>query len=117
MKLRRPRFSLRTLIVVVLGIALCWTLTATWGISTVFDTYPTLYQKERNGNSMRFVNVVRGEDIVPDKDMIVSGTAISPFFIRIITHEANANWEVTSTYFWFFGYQCLIGTREQTHSK
>lgn len=101
MKRRWPRFSLRTLIIGVLGIAVCWTLTATWGVKNVLDKIPKEGVEERSGNTMRSADVsIHGFTV---KGRLVRATAIAPFIIRVTAQQEDAG-ETVETFFWFFGY-------------
>jgi hypothetical protein len=106
MKKRFPRFSLRALVIAVLALAVCWTLTATWGVNTVFAGIP--HTKEWRGN------VLRAERRDDDGSLYVwdsQATAIFPFIIREQIRAQMPSgfpWEDQRTWFGFFGYYCEI---------
>src|SRR5437879_4370167 len=101
MKPRWPRFSLRTLIVVVLAVGLCWTLTATWGVNSIITSSP--HNKEWRGSVL---HVERIDDDGSRYVWDLKATAILPFIVR--NHErgqmpSGLQYEDTRTWFWFFG--------------
>ena len=111
MKLRRPRFSLRTLVVTVLVLGMCWTLTATWGISGFIERFPAEFNPVRTGNSVH----VAWTDFDGQKaECTYTGTAIFPFLVRVDTNgewkatpgtsDVDTQYSISATYFWFFGY-------------
>jgi hypothetical protein len=112
MKKRFPRFSLRALIIAVVAIGVCWTLTATWGVENVFSFYSkTIGFTERSGNTLRIANTDANEDLTPDKFWEIRATAIAPFFIRLSITQAGVVKAEPVTHFWFFGYQRQVTSR------
>lgn len=124
MKKRFPRFSLRTLIIAVLAIALCWTLTATWGISNVLAKIAANrpeFERHIVGNELhlRLVGLSINE-IVEDwnSEWIAHATPIAPFLVRVKFRKMKDNLEFRvdgddTTYFWFFGYQKVVKSNAQ----
>lgn len=111
MKKRFPRFSLRALVIAVLGIAVFWTLTATWGIANVFDVHWNLesFERVQEGNELHLK--ARDGGLSPE-EWRVRGTAIAPFLIKIQYKYAvdfAVQKEPSETiYFWFFGFQRVV---------
>ena len=112
MKKRFSRFSLRALVIAVLTIAVCWTLTATWGIETVLERIPPIYNQARNGNTLRvFFEGNAGSDSV-ERDF--KARALFPFYITVEikgyrisgsnSHEPELLSVNSTEYLWFFGY-------------
>jgi hypothetical protein len=106
-KKRRFRFSLRTLLIVMLLYALCWTLTATWGVSDVLKTYQ---QKNRTvlstGNNDVFIRRVDSDGST--YEWKVRAISPAPFYIKEVTHGQmpdGLQYDRENSYLWFFGYR------------
>jgi hypothetical protein len=110
MKKRFPRFSLRALVIAVLAIAVCWTLTATWGVSTVLEgkwSDMKTWERHREGNSLRLLLRQHAES-AKIWEVRVHCTAIAPFLITSTVELSydgqNFQQQTKATDFWFFGY-------------
>jgi hypothetical protein len=108
MKKRFPRFSLRALVIAVLAIAVCWTLTATWGVHSIFDMdHPQedRWQKTVRGNSVCYEKTAANGD---GYFWEYKSTAFLPFLICTREKARRSGtmgdaWGTENTFFWFFG--------------
>jgi hypothetical protein len=110
MKRKWFRFSLRTLLIVVLLYGTLWTLTATIGVEHTLDRIGQ-YHKDNQGTV-----VTRGNGVIhsvfPDStwvDLYVRANCICPFSIKLYATQGE-NTEVISTggCYWFFGFVHIV---------
>jgi len=102
-----PRFSLRTLLIVVLVYALLWTLTATWGVRDVISSmeFGQGFSVSKAGNTVHIVS--KSNDGYDWKNRVF---ATCPFCVYITAHGRMNGHEIDAhaKLLWFFGYQRLF---------
>jgi hypothetical protein len=117
-KRRRLSFSLRALVIVVMVLGVCWTLTATWGVDGLLYREPQeSFTIVKNTNEI----VVRRAD--PDGSVYEWKSRASvplPFYVKVETHGRmpdgyESNWE--DSYIWFFGYTIWLNRPSQSLRK
>jgi hypothetical protein len=115
-KKRRFRFSLRTLLIVVLLYALCWTLTATWG---VWGVGMRLIELNTHTNDIEWVSYrelqVKSREKKAGSEWQSAtgkGSAVFPFVVKWTFQNKTADGvkshESTATFVWIFGYKLWL---------
>ena len=101
----RPRFSLRTLLIGVLLIALSWTATVVWGVPEIEAQVHTKYRY----GPFNPPEIVRTDAVAP--------FIVSTHFVRqpvlAATSDSKETGSETQTWFWFFGYTKRLIPKER----